>query len=119
MIAIIDSGGANIASVRFALERLGVDSVLTADPAVRAARRSAEISGSTAAEVAEALRRRDSSDSKVVDFLTAAPGVAVVDSTALDFDETVAEVLAVARRELGGAAPVDPDRVAPGVEGKD
>ena len=34
MISIIDSGGANIASVRFALERLGVDSVLTADPAV-------------------------------------------------------------------------------------
>jgi len=34
MIAIIDSGGANIASVRFALERLGVDGVLTADPAV-------------------------------------------------------------------------------------
>ena len=31
---IIDSGGANIASVRFALERLGVDGVLTADPAV-------------------------------------------------------------------------------------
>ena len=34
MIAIIDSGGANIASVRFALARLGVDSVLPADPAV-------------------------------------------------------------------------------------
>ena len=34
MIAIIDSGGANIASVRFALERLGVDGLLTADPAV-------------------------------------------------------------------------------------
>lgn len=34
MIAIIDSGGANIASVRFALERLGVDGKLTADPAV-------------------------------------------------------------------------------------
>ena len=31
MIAIIDSGGANIASVRFALERLGVDAELTAD----------------------------------------------------------------------------------------
>ena len=29
MIAIIDSGGANIASVRFALERLGVDGQLT------------------------------------------------------------------------------------------
>ena len=34
MIAIIDSGGANIASVRFALERLGVAAELTADPAV-------------------------------------------------------------------------------------
>ncbi len=34
MLAIVDSGGANIASVRFALERLGVHSELTADPAV-------------------------------------------------------------------------------------
>jgi glutamine amidotransferase len=31
MIAIIDSGGANIASVKFALERLSVESVLTDD----------------------------------------------------------------------------------------
>ena len=34
MLAIVDSGGANIASVRFALERLGVQSELTADLAV-------------------------------------------------------------------------------------
>ena len=34
MLAIVDSGGANIASVRFALGRLGVESVLTTDPAV-------------------------------------------------------------------------------------
>ncbi|MES1168430.1 MAG: imidazole glycerol phosphate synthase subunit HisH [Oleiharenicola lentus] len=34
MLAIVDSGGANIASVRFALERLGVQSGLTADVAV-------------------------------------------------------------------------------------
>ena len=33
MIAIIDSGGANIASVQFALERLGAESVLTRDAA--------------------------------------------------------------------------------------
>ncbi len=40
MLAIVDSGGANIASVRFALERLGLRSELTADPAViRAAQR--------------------------------------------------------------------------------
>ena len=34
MLAIVDSGGANIASVRFALERLGIASELTADPTV-------------------------------------------------------------------------------------
>ncbi|MGB5621924.1 MAG: imidazole glycerol phosphate synthase subunit HisH [Gammaproteobacteria bacterium] len=33
-IAIIDSGGANIASLRFALQRLGAESVLTRDPRV-------------------------------------------------------------------------------------
>lgn len=37
-VAIIDGGGANIASLRFALERLGVDGELTADPrAIRSA----------------------------------------------------------------------------------
>jgi glutamine amidotransferase len=37
-LAIIDSGGANIASLRFAIERLGVDAELTTNPAtVRAA----------------------------------------------------------------------------------
>ena len=34
MLAIVDSGGANIASVRFALERLGIQSELTTDLAV-------------------------------------------------------------------------------------
>jgi len=34
MIAIIDSGGANIASVTFALERCGATGTLTADPEV-------------------------------------------------------------------------------------
>ena len=32
MIAVVDSGGANIASVMFALERLGVEARLTSDP---------------------------------------------------------------------------------------
>ena len=33
-LAIIDSGGANIASLRFAIERLGIESELTTDPQV-------------------------------------------------------------------------------------
>ena len=58
MIAIIDSGGANIASVRFALERLGVDSVLTANPAVISAAERVILPGVGAAPVAMAQLAR-------------------------------------------------------------
>ncbi|MET0736099.1 MAG: (d)CMP kinase, partial [Microbacterium sp.] len=71
--------------------------LLTAAPEVRAARRSKELVTQDAAAVADALRRRDASDSAVVDFLTAAPGVTVVDSTDLDFEQTVDAVLDVIR----------------------
>jgi cytidylate kinase len=69
--------------------------LLTAAPEVRAARRSAELDTDDSAAVAAALHRRDASDSTVVDFLTAAPGVRVVDSTDLDFEQTVGAVLGV------------------------
>ena len=54
MIAIIDSGGANIASVRFALGRLGVEAALTADPAVISAAERVILPGVGAAPVAMA-----------------------------------------------------------------
>lgn len=39
-VVLVDSGGANIGSVRYALQRLGVEAVLSADPAtIRAAER--------------------------------------------------------------------------------
>jgi glutamine amidotransferase len=39
-LVLVDSGGANIGSVRYALQRLGVESRLSADPAeIRAADR--------------------------------------------------------------------------------
>lgn len=69
--------------------------LLTAAPAVRAARRGAENGAQDAAVVAAALHRRDASDSAVVDFLTAAPGVVVVDSTELDLEQTVDAVVGV------------------------
>lgn len=75
--------------------------LLTADPGVRAARRAAELVTEDAATVAAALHRRDSSDAAVVDFLTAAPGVSVVDSSDLDFADTVDAVLTVVDREMG------------------
>ena len=72
--------------------------LLTAAPEVRAARRSAEMSQEDAAAVADALHRRDAADANVVDFLTAAPGVDVVDSTDLDVDATVGALLAIVAR---------------------
>lgn len=77
--------------------------LLTAAPEVRAARRSKELTSEDAASVAAALHRRDASDSTVVDFLTAAPGVVVVDSTELDFAQTVDAVLGVVRSALDGS----------------
>ena len=60
----------------------------------------AGVDRSDAAAVAAALHRRDASDSTVVDFLTAAPGVEVVDSTHLDFDQTVDAVIGVIRTNV-------------------
>jgi CMP/dCMP kinase len=75
--------------------------LLTAAPEVRAARRSAEVTGEDPQAVAASLHRRDAADAQVVDFLTAAPGVTVVDSTDLDFEQTVDAVLGVVHTETG------------------
>jgi cytidylate kinase len=77
--------------------------LLTAAPEVRAARRSAELVDQDAAAVAAALHKRDASDAAVVDFLSAAEGVEVVDSTELDLAQTVDAVLGVVHQKLEAA----------------
>ena len=70
--------------------------LLTADEDTRIARRQAEVAGTAAApSVAQALSSRDRSDQTVVDFMNAAPGVTLLDSTPLTFDETVRELLRI------------------------
>jgi cytidylate kinase len=66
--------------------------LLTADEDVRIARRARELSACEASTAAQ-LRERDQKDAATVDFMTAAPGVTTLDSTDLDFDQTVAAVL--------------------------
>ena len=66
--------------------------LLTADEAVRIARRSAELAPEAAA-TADQMRERDRRDAQVVDFMTAAEGVTTVDSTDLDFEQTVQAVV--------------------------
>lgn len=56
-VAVIDAGGANIGSVRYALDRLGVASVLTADADVIAASERVILPGVGAAKVAMARLR--------------------------------------------------------------
>ncbi|MER7798638.1 (d)CMP kinase [Microbacterium sp. NPDC096154] len=68
--------------------------LMTASPEVRAARRGLEL-GSDTATVAAAITARDESDSHVLDLAHADPGVDVVDSTELDFEQTIDAVLAV------------------------
>jgi cytidylate kinase len=75
--------------------------LLTASEAVRVGRRSAQLSGVSAESTAWQLVSRDAQDSKVVDFMNAADGVTTVDSTDLDFDQTVAAVVALVHAREG------------------
>lgn len=69
--------------------------LLTASAEVRAARRAGE-TGQDAVATAEAIAKRDATDLANVDFMTPAPGVTVLDTTSLNFDESVAALVALA-----------------------
>jgi cytidylate kinase len=71
--------------------------LLTAVPEVRAQRRARELPDADTHTVARAIAERDAKDAKVVDFLTAAPGVTELDSTDLDFEQTVDALVAIVR----------------------
>jgi len=69
--------------------------LLTANEDVRLKRRSAELSEANAASVKRQVSERDANDSKVVDFMTPAPGVQLVDSSDLNFEQTVSAVISL------------------------
>ena len=72
--------------------------LLTASPEARAARRAAELpSAGSTTEVAQALAARDATDLKSVDFMNAAPGVTLLDTTELDFAGAVSALVELAR----------------------
>ncbi|MHB1173333.1 MAG: (d)CMP kinase [Lacisediminihabitans sp.] len=74
--------------------------LLTAAEEARIARRSAEVTGQSAGLVGQQLSARDAQDSRVVDFLNAADGVTTIDSTSLDFDQTVSAVVEFVRGHI-------------------
>lgn len=71
--------------------------LLTASAQARAARRAKELAASSEEAIGEQLSARDARDLAVVDFMTAAPGVATLDSTDLSFEQTVAALEALIR----------------------
>jgi len=73
--------------------------LLTADEAVRLDRRANELTPEQLNTLKAQLQDRDAADSKIVDFMTAADGVTLVDSTNLNFEETVDAVLSVIREQ--------------------
>lgn len=79
--------------------------LLTASEEARLARRALELHGEAGAAAVEATRdqvvRRDADDSTVSQFTVAADGVVTVDSSALDFQQTVQAVLDVVARVTG------------------
>lgn len=69
--------------------------LLTASPEVRAARRAGELPGMSAEQVLADLQARDAKDAAVVDFFNPAPGVTLVDTTDLNFEQSVHAVIDV------------------------
>jgi len=67
--------------------------LLTASEEVRLKRRSAEIGAAETSQVHKQVSQRDASDAKVVDFMNPAEGVTLIDSSNLNFAQTVAAVL--------------------------
>jgi cytidylate kinase len=81
--------------------------LLTASEEARLARRARELHGSADSEAVAATRdqivRRDADDSTVADFQVAADGVLHLDSSGLDFEQTVNAVLAAVSQTAGHA----------------
>lgn len=72
--------------------------LLTASEEVRLQRRAKELSQD--ANVSAQVSKRDASDSKIVDFMNAAEGVALVDSSTLNFEQTVEVMSAQIQADL-------------------
>jgi cytidylate kinase len=72
--------------------------LLTASEEVRLRRRSAELTPAQAKEVSKQVSDRDKSDAKVVDFMTPAPGVVLIDTSNLNFEQSVAAVRLLVER---------------------
>jgi len=106
--AVIEAAGRIVAEGRDTTTVVAPDAnariLLTAREEVRLARRGLELNNSQSAEaLAKQVSERDKRDSSVVNFTEAAPGVVLVDSSELDFEQTVLAVLATIEEQAAKA----------------
>jgi cytidylate kinase len=104
--AAIDAAGRIVAEGRDITTVVAPDAeariLLTAREEVRLARRGLQLNNSQSAEaLAKQVSERDRQDSSVVNFTEAAPGVELVDSSDLDFEQTVQAVIDSVQRQAG------------------
>lgn len=74
--------------------------LLTASEAVRLDRRAKELSEAELATLRQQVLERDRNDSKVVDFMSPAEGVDLVDTTELNFEQSVGAVLELIAKQV-------------------
>lgn len=113
MAAIAEETGGVVAEGRDITTVVAPDAIvrllLTASEEARLRRRSAEVHGAVddvaLAATRDQVLRRDRDDSAVSQFTVAADGVVTVDTSDLDFDESVEAVLAVVASLAGPTRP--------------
>ncbi|MCA0379447.1 MAG: (d)CMP kinase [Actinobacteria bacterium] len=71
--------------------------LMTASPEVRAQRRAGELQGLSHEQVLADIEARDAKDTLVVDFMNPAPGVTLVDTSDLNFAQSVQAVVDIVR----------------------
>ncbi|MFC5338877.1 (d)CMP kinase [Leucobacter denitrificans] len=67
--------------------------LMTASPEVRATRRAGELPGMSHEQVLADINARDMKDAKVVDFLNPAPGVTLIDTSDMNFEQSIQAVI--------------------------
>lgn len=80
--------------------------LMTASPEVRAARRAGELQGLSREQVLADIEARDAKDTLVVDFMNPAPGVTFVDTSDLNFEQSVQAVIDIVRAAAADAPTV-------------
>ncbi|GAA2829544.1 cytidylate kinase [Leucobacter komagatae] len=78
--------------------------LMTASPEVRATRRQGELPGATHEQVLADITARDAKDAAVVDFLNPAPGVTLIDTSDMNFGQSIQAVIDTVE-EARGARP--------------